>query len=184
MDSSLFDEMVAAARGTLGLLMGDRRAPELFDFSLRGLAGSFIVLIVSVAANAYIPALGGTGTQVMHPWQAIVMIVLVYVLQIGLVAALLNRLRRLDGLLPYVVADNWATFFITIATTALTLGGISGDFALLAVGIVVLIIEINIARLVVTLAPMQVVMFLIAQFVGGLLGLLMLGMIVPAPPGA
>lgn len=181
MTTSLFDEMMAAARGTLGLLMGDRRAPGLYDFSLRGLAGSFIVLIVAVAANAYMPALSGEVQQGVHPWQAVAMIALVYALQVGLVAALLNQLGRLDGLMPYIVADNWATFFITIVTTLLAVVGIQGELAILAVGIVVLIIEINIARLVVTLAPVQVVMFLVAQLVGGVLRLMLLGLIIPPP---
>ena len=64
---------------------------------------------------------------------------------------MLRQIGRLDGLVPYLVADNWATFFITIVSTLLTLVGIGDEFAIIALGILVIIVEVNIARLIVTL---------------------------------
>ena len=79
---------------------------------------------------------------------------------------MLRQIGRLDGLVPYLVADNWATFFITIISTLLSLAGIGDEFAIIALGILVIIVEINIARLIVTLPGLQIAMFLIAQLVG------------------
>jgi glycerol uptake facilitator-like aquaporin len=49
----------------------------------------------------------------------------------------------------------------------------------------VIIIDINIARLIVTLSPLQVAMFIVAQLVGASIGLLLFyGMLMPVgtPP--
>jgi hypothetical protein len=110
------------------------------------------------------------------------MIAILFGFQIGFSAIVLRQLKRLDGLVPYLVADNWATFYITIASTVLTLFGFSGDIALIAIGILVLVIEINIARLIVTLSPLQIAMFLIAQLVGVSLGLIIVGVMFPLSP--
>ena len=41
--------------------------------------------------------------------------------EIGFSAIVLRQLKRLDGLVPYLVADNWATFYITVFSTVLAL---------------------------------------------------------------
>jgi hypothetical protein len=115
--------------------------------------------------------------------QGLLMVGLLYVLQVGFSALVLRQLKRLDGLVPYIVADNWATFFITILSAIIATFGIGADFALLAIGILVIVVEINIARLIVTLSPGQIAMFLIAQLVGVSIGLIVIGMVVPLPPG-
>ena len=43
--------MMAAGRGVIGLLTGDRQAGSYFDLSNRGLAGSFIALLLITALN-------------------------------------------------------------------------------------------------------------------------------------
>ena len=49
---------------------------------------------------------------------------------------------------------------------------------------VIIVLEINISRLVVTLSPLQIAMFLIAQLVGVSIGLAVIGFTFPLPPGA
>jgi hypothetical protein len=46
----------------------------------------------------------------------------------------------------------------------------------------VIIVEVNIARLIVTLTPIQIAMFLIAQLVGVSIGLLLVGFLFPVSP--
>jgi hypothetical protein len=46
----------------------------------------------------------------------------------------------------------------------------------------VIIVEVNIARLIVTLPPLQIAMFLIAQLVGVSIGLLLISFLFPLPP--
>ena len=84
--------------------------------------------------------------------------------------------------LPYLVAENWATFFLSVITAILALLGFGGDIFLIVVGITMLIVQINIARLIVTLAPLQIAIFLIAQLVAGSIGLLIVGLSLPVPP--
>ena len=47
-----------------------------------------------------------------------------------------------------------------------------------------LVVEINTARLIVTLSPWQIAMFLVAQLVGVALGLILVGLFVPIAPDA
>lgn len=180
--TSIIDEMVAAARGCVLLLVGNREAPRHFDFSQSGLVGSFIALLVSTAFSAYFPALLGMGGAGGSITRGLLMSALLFALQVGFSAIVLRQIKRLDGLRPYLVADNWATFFLSLITTFLALLGFGGDFAMIVTGIVVLIIEINIARLIVTLTPLQIAMFLIAQVVGVSIGLIVLGALIPLPP--
>jgi hypothetical protein len=181
--TTIFDELAAAARGTAALVVGDRRAAHYFDFGPRGLAGSFIAFLTATLFNAFLPILLGVKQTSGSMAQGLVMVGLLYVLQVGCSALVLRQLKRLDGLVPYIVADNWATFFITILSAIIATFGIGADFALLAIGILVIVVEINIARLIVTLSPMQIAMFLIAQLVGVSIGLIVIGMIMPLPPG-
>jgi hypothetical protein len=181
-NSSLFEEFRSAGRGVVALVVGDRRAGDYFVFSLRGLAGSFIAFIAITGLNAALPTLLGFSGPSASITRSVVMIVVLYTMQIAFSALVLRQLKRLDGLLPYLVADNWATFFITLVSTALALFGLAGDFLVIAIGILVIVVEINIARLIVTLSPLQIAMFLVAQLVGVSIGLLLIGGLFPPSP--
>jgi len=58
--STFLEELMAAGRGTISLLIGDRRAGSYFDFSQRGLAGSFIAFLAVTGLNAALPVLLGS----------------------------------------------------------------------------------------------------------------------------
>jgi hypothetical protein len=73
---------------------------------------------------------------------------------------------------------------VTAVSSLLSLFGLSSDLAIIVVGILVLVIEINIGRLIVVLGPWQIAMLLVAQLVGVCIGLLIIGLIVPLPAGA
>ncbi|HWA18436.1 MAG TPA: hypothetical protein VG757_05520 [Devosia sp.] len=181
MRPSFIEELMAAGRGVFGLLIGDRGASGYFDFSPRGLAGSFIAFLLVTALNAYVPLFLGVESAPGGITRAILMVALLFGLQVLFSAIVLRQLKRMDGLLPYLVADNWATFFLTLISTALAAAGITGDAVLVVLGIIVIIVEINIARLVVTLSPLQIAMFLVAQLVGVSIGLALIGLIWPPP---
>jgi hypothetical protein len=178
---TIIEEATAAMRGVAALVVGDRRSPQYFDFSQRGLVGSFIAFLSVTLLNAGLPMLLGRAGPPGETFRAIAVVALLFVCQIGFAAIVLRQLKRLDGLVPYIIADNWATFVVTLGLTILTLFGFSGEIAVLLVGILVIIIEINIARLIVTLSPMQIAMFIVAQFVGVALGLLLVGGLFATP---
>lgn len=179
---TIIEEGTAAARGVLALIIGNRAAADHFDFSQRGLAGSFIAFLAVTAVNAILPSLLGAQGPEASIFRGIVMVAVLFAFQVGFSAIALRQLKRLDGLVPYLVADNWATFFITIVSTLLVFVGLTGEMAIIVIGILVIIIEINIARLIVTLSPLQIAMFLVAQLVGVSLGLLVVGVLFPLSP--
>jgi hypothetical protein len=179
--SNILEETVAAARGVAAVAIGDRRAPSFFDFSLRGLAGSFIAFLVATAFSAYLPNLTGGANAEVPTSRLLLMAGLLFAVQLGFSALVLRQINRLDGFVSYLVADNWATFYVTAISSLLTLFGLASDIAVIVVGILVLVIEINIGRLIVKLSPWQIAMLLVAQLVGVCIGLLVIGLVVPLP---
>lgn len=178
--STFIEEMMAAGRGVIGLLTGDRQAGSYFDLGQRGLLGSFIALLLITALNAVLPIILGDETESIT--RGVATVVLMLALQIGFSVIVLRQVGRMDGLVPYLVADNWATFFLTLISAALAAAGLANDFTLIVLGVVVIIVEVNIARLILTLPPLQIAMFLIAQLVGVSIGLVVIGFLFPVPP--
>ena len=179
--STFLEELMAAGRGVLGLLIGDKTSGGYFDFSRRGLYGSFIAFLGVTALNALVPTMVGAKDPGGIA-RSIAMVAILFVLQIAFSAIVLRQIKRMDGLVPYLVADNWATFFLTLISSAIAAAGADADFVLVVLAIIVIIIEVNIARLIVTLSPLQIAMFLIAQIVGVLIGLALIGLVFPVPP--
>lgn len=177
--STIIQELGAAARGSVALVLGDRRAAGYFDFSPRGVAGSFIAFLAATLFNALLPLLLGAEPEPGGITKSLVLVAILFAFQVGFSALVLRQLGRLDGLMPYLVADNWATFFITALAALLTVVNIAGDFALVLVAILVIVVEINIARLIVTLSPLQIAMFIVAQLVGALVGWLLVHQLFP-----
>ena len=179
--STFLEELMAAGRGVISLLIGDRKAGSYFDFSQRGLLGSFIAFLLVTGLNAALPVVLGI-KDAGGIARSIVMVAILFVLQVGCSAIVLRQLKRMDGLLPYVVADNWATFFLTLISGALAAAGIAGDAVLVVLAIVVIVIEVNIARLIMTLSPLHIAFMIGAQIIGVLIGLLLLMLLFPLPP--
>lgn len=180
--TTIIEELTAAARGVGAIIAGDKRAATYFDFSLRGLAGSFIAFLVVTAFSAYVPLVTGGADPQLPTGRLLLMALFLYAVQVGFSALVLRQINRLDGLVPFLVADNWATFFVSIASTIIGVFGPAANFMLVIATLLVLLIEINIARLIVTLSRWQIAMFLVAQVVGVLIGLLIMGAIFPLPP--
>ena len=180
---SFIDELVSAGRGVLALIMGDRKAGSHFDLTPSGLAGSMIAFLSVNAFMAYVPALfhgapqGGVGIGLLTS-------LALAAIPVGLAALVLRQFRRLDGFVPFLVADLWANSFLSVAMALVLLVGLPFELTVIVLGIVVLIVEINIARLIVTLPPLQIATFVIAQFAGGLVGVMLLGMLLGGSPDA
>ena len=171
----------------MALLTGNRQAATYFDFSQRGLIGSFIAFIVASTAMAYGPQLFGFQAEPGAASRAMVLGAMMFLIQLAIAYLVLRQLGRLDGFVPFLVADNWATFFTSVLSVAIMLFGGPSDIVFIGIGLVVIIVEINIARLIVTLPPLQIAMFIIAQLVGSSLGLVILVTLMPgaeavAPP--
>jgi hypothetical protein len=177
---SFFDELVAAGRGVVALIVGDRKAAQYFDLSQRGLIGSFIGLLAVTFVSALIP-LAMPGAETYSIGRSALIAVILFGFQIGFAAIALRQMKRLDGLRPYVVADNWASVYISVGQLLLSFVGFQGDIAFFSLSILVIIVEINIARLIVTLSPLQIAMFMIAQLVGVAIALLLVGILFPSP---
>ena len=180
--TTFLEELVAAGRGVAALIVGDRKAPQYFDLSQRGLVGSFIGLLAITFASALLPlVMPGAGGTDYSIGRATLIAVILFAFQIGFAAIVLRQMKRLDGLRPYVVADNWASVYVSVGQILLSLVGFQGEIAFFALSILVIVVEINIARLIVTLSPLQIAMFMIAQLVGVSIALIVVGTLFPSP---
>lgn len=180
--NDIWNEVTSAARGVVALIIGDRRAGSYFDFSDRGIVGSFIAFLVVAMLNTAVPLVLGVPGTSGTVFRAIATVMIVLVLQIGAAAMVLRQLKRSDALVPYIVVDNWATFYLTIVTTLLGLVGLGGELMFIATGIVIIIIMINIARLILTLTPWQIASFLVVQLISGVIALFVISAVFPLSP--
>ena len=177
---TFFDELVNAARGCFALLTGDRQAATYFDFSQRGLVGSIIAFVIASALGAFGAQLFGVPSPPGAATQAMIQGGILFAIQLGVSYLVLRQMGRLDGFVPFLVADNWATFFTSILALVLVMLGGPATIVIVAIGIVVVIVEINIARLIVTLAPGQIAIFIVAQLAASVIALVLLGGGLPA----
>jgi len=176
---TFIEEALQAGRGIAAIVIGRRDAYRYFDLSMRGLMGSMAAFFIALMVNGYLPFLLDPGAAGPAAWKSIVLALVLFGLQLGFAALILRQMGRPDGLIPYLVADNWATFFMTGVSVVLAVLHMSGDLLVLGLGILILFIEINIARLIVTLSGWQIAGFLAAQFAAVLVGLTVFGALFP-----
>ncbi len=175
--TTFLDELLSAGRGCLALLIGNRQAPSYFDFSQRGLVGSFIALVIGLTLQAF-------GPQPVSPPDTggvagvLIMTGIVIAIQIGVAHVVLRLLGRGDGFIPFVVVLNWASLFQGVIAVLLVVafGPIlvvdpatqmmqftTASVPYLVLSVAALVVWVNIARLILTLRPKHVALFVVAQ---------------------
>jgi hypothetical protein len=191
--TTFLDELMAAVRGTVMLMVGNRQASACFDFSQRGLVGSFIALLLAFAVQAFGPQLLGVPTTPGIAGGAVILGLMIAGVQFGVAYLVLRQLGRADGFVPFVVVQNWVTLvqaFLVVAiigvfgqplmldATGEAAQLTSGTIPFVLVGVVALVITVNIARLILTLRPLHVALFVIAQLTTAFLVQPILGAII------
>lgn len=176
---TIFEEALLAARGIGAIIIGRRDAFRFFDFSPAGLAGSLAAFFVALLINGYMPFLIAPGADLGPAWRDIFLALLLFGLQIGFAVLVLRQFGRLDGVVPYLVADNWASFYMTLLSALLALLQVQSTTLVLPLGVLVLVIQINISRLIVTLTGWQIAAFLAAQFAAVIVGMMFFGALFP-----
>ena len=173
--TTLLDETRTAARGCLALLLGDRQASSYFDFSLRGLVGSFIAFLLVSAATAFLaPLLLGGVNPPGEATRGIISTMVLLVVKDGASWLFLRQNGRLDGFVPLLVADNWVNVFGAVIGAIVAAVAGPSDLVLLVMGLIVIIVEVNIARLIVTLSAWQIAIFIVIQLVASSVGVFLL----------
>lgn len=179
--TTFLEELSAAARGCVALVMGRREASTYFDFSQRGLIGSLIATMVAVAIAGFGPLLIGAPLPPGAATQSIIINVVLFVAQAATGFLALRQMGRQDGFVPYMVASNWVTLASAILLLVSTLLGPSGILILLLVTVFAILTFINIGRFIVTLKPMQIGILFLSQAVGVFLALAMVAVMMGPP---
>jgi hypothetical protein len=181
--TTLFQELVAAGQGIALLIRGDRTAARHFDASRRGVAGSFIALLLLVVALALLP-IAVQGPQPGAIAESLISNVALCAAEVAFAAIALRQLGRLDGLPLYIVVSNWINVFGTVAAVLLLAIGFPASITVFAIVVALFVLEINLGRRLLNLQPLQVAMLLIAQMVGISIGLVLIGLLLPGSPDA
>jgi len=176
LDRDFINEARNAARGVFALVMGDRKAAGYFVLTQAGLVASFIAVLVTTALVLIITAALGAGGL----FSGLVQNIIVYVGLIGASALYLRQIGRSDALLPFMVALNWSNAILALIMLVVLMLGVG---ALLLVAMIAgIVISVNIARLIMTLKPLQIVLLIIAQVVGLFFALIVLALVFPPSP--
>ncbi len=189
--SKLIEEGASAVGGTWHLMLGRPDALSRFDFSQRGLAGSFIALIVAFVVFTAITGMGAAARQTMSPAGQLFIIGTLIAARFVALRVVLPRLDALHGFRSVMVASNWVnaiavgglvgvTFCVAFAG-ALMLGPTAGETLVAiiltlwaAIAIATFIAEINILRIIAGLRGGEVVMVLAAQLFAMILAVFIL----------
>ena len=178
---TFLEEATSAARGCWALVAGQRNAATYFDFSPRGLVGSFIAVAIAVGLAGFGPMLFGAYAPPGAATQSIIMNVALFIAQAAMAFVVLRQMGRQDGFIPYLVATNWVTLLSALMMLVSVMFGPAGIVLLFAVVVVAMLTFINIGRYVVTLKGMQIALLFISQAVGVFLAMGVLVLILPMP---
>ncbi len=181
-NSSFVEEIKAAVRGCIALVMGRRDAPSYFDFSQRGLVGSLLAVVIAIALAGFGPLLAGARLPAGAATQSVVVNAVLFGAQALTAWIALRQMRRGDGFAPYLVASNWVTFTTAVLLLLSTFLGPLGIIILVVVVVIAIMTFINIGRFVVTLAPLQIGLLFLSQAVGVFLALGVVAIMLPPPP--
>jgi hypothetical protein len=178
---SFIEELAAAAMGTSRILFGRRDAASYFALDLRGLAGSFIALLLAVTINLVLTALIVQDPNGPTSFETLIGNVALYGMQIAATWVVLRWIGKSDYFTAYLTVDNWVTFFLSTILAVLGLIGLGGEMGLILAGIVTIVAKVNIARIVLELRAMHIVLLIVGQTVGGFLGLMLVGVLLGGP---
>jgi hypothetical protein len=180
--TTFLDELLAAARGCVALVLGRREAASYFDFSQRGLVGSLIATVIAIGLAGFGPLLTGIPLPAGAATQSIIVNAALFLAQAATAFIALRQMGRQDGFIPYLVASNWVTLASALLLLLSTLLGPTGIIVLVLVVVVALATFINIGRFIVTLTPVQIGILFVSQAVGVFLALAVVAIIFGAPP--
>lgn len=179
--STFLDELMAAARGCVALVLGRREAVSYFDFSQRGLVGSLIATVIAIGLAGFGPLLTGVPLPAGAATQSIIVNGALFLAQAATAFIALRQMGRQDGFVPYLVASNWVTLISALLVVLSTLLGPTGIVILALVVIVALATFINIGRFIVTLTPLQIGILFISQAVGVFVALAVVAVLLGPP---
>ena len=180
--TTFLEELSAAARGCVALLLGRRDASTYFDFSQRGLVGSLIATVIAIGLAGFGPLLTGIPLPPGAATQSVVVNAALFLAQAATAFVALRQMGRQDGFMPYLVASNWVTLASALLLLLSTLLGAAGVMILVLVVVLALATFINIGRFIVTLAPLQIGILFISQAVGVFLALAVVAVFIGPPP--
>lgn len=174
---SFAQEATYAANGSWRLLIGRREAPGYFSKDMRGLVSSFIALLLSVAVTLVFNAFVAPPETTLTSFDLFFSNAVLYLVLTGASWVALRILDVADKFVAYLSVDNWVNAILSVVLAVLGLVNPAGDIVLFLALVAGLAARINNARLVVGLRAGGIVVLMVGQAIGVLIGLMMVGAI-------
>lgn len=179
---TLMEETRSALAGSWRLIVGRRDAPGYFFTDLRGLASSFIALLVSVAVTFLISAMVAPSGVGISAFAALVQNALLYAGIMGASWIVMRLTGTTDKFVAFVTVENWVNAIVSIILAIVAMVTLSAELILILAVVVGFLARINNARLVVGMKAGQIIMLIVVQTIGMMIALLAVGAIYgPAP---
>lgn len=181
---TLFEETRSAIVGSLRLVLGRRDAPTYFFTDLRGLASSFIALLVSVALTFIISAMIAPAGPGGSTFAALVQNALFYASIMGSSWVVLRLTGLTHRFVAFVTVENWVNAIVSAVLAVVAVVTFSAELILILAVVIGFLARINNARLVVGMKAGQIAMLIVVQTIGMMIALLAVGALfgpVPTP---
>lgn len=174
---TLSEETRSAIVGSWRLVIGRRDAPSYFSTDMRGLASSFVALLVSVLVTFLISALVAPAGAGGSTFVALVQNALLYAGIMGASWVVLRLTNLTDKFVAFVTVENWVNAIVSIILALVALVTLSAELILVLAVVIGFLARINNARLVVGMKAGQIVMLIVVQTIGMMIALLAVGML-------
>lgn len=168
-------ETRSAIVGSLRLIAGRRDAPGYFFTDLRGLASSFIALLVSVAVTFVFSALVAPEGAGGSTFAALIQNALLYAGIMGGSWVVLRLTGLSEKFVAFVTVENWVNAIVSVVLAVVALVTLSAELILILAVVIGFLARINNARLVVGMKAGQIVMLIVVQTIGMMIALLVVG---------
>lgn len=170
--------------GSWRLIVGRRDAAAYFFTDMRGLASSFIALLVSVLVTFLISALVAPAGAGGSTFVALIQNALLYGGIMGGSWVVLRLTNLTDRFVAFVTVENWINAIVSVILAVVALVTLSAELILLLAVVIGFLARINNARLVVGMKASQIVMLIIVQTIGMMIALLAVGALYGPVPAA
>lgn len=156
-----FEEMIDAAKGIFSLIRGEQDKLGYFNFSQAGLVGSFIAVFIGLFLQELFSGPSPDGFDV-PAWANLVSYTILYATPFIVAYGFLSIVGQRERMLPYMVINNWASFFFTLILVAIFIFHLLATVGYFIIVILTIIVFWRLSRIVLGFTVPQTIIFFLA----------------------
>lgn len=162
------EEMIDAAKGVFALIRGEKDKLGYFNFSLSGLVGSFIAVLIGLTLQEIFSGPGPEDLQV-PAWANLLSYTLLYATPFLVAYGFLSIIGQRERMLAYMVANNWASFFFTLIIVAIFIFQLLASVGYFVIVVLTILVFWRTARIILGFTMPQTIIFFVATIMAVLM---------------